>query len=101
VKTERKQPDPDQTVRCPRLGHSIAFSYCCEENHGRPCFKTLDCWFEHFDVRTYFEQKLGPDEMDRLFSQPPKPKLCSLLELIAKAKQNANPEQQNPQKEVK
>jgi hypothetical protein len=101
VKTERKQPDPDQTIRCPRLGHSIAFSYCCEENNGRPCFKTLDCWFEHFDVSTYFQQKLGPDEMDRLFSQPPKPKLCSLLELIAKAKQNANPEQQNPQKEAK
>lgn len=81
-------PDEDHTIRCPRLGHNLGFSYCRIENNGNPCFKALDCWFEHFQVQAYFEARLGPEKMQQLFRQPPKTKMISLLELIQQAQKN-------------
>lgn len=73
-------------VRCPRLGHQIEFSYCRRENQGLPCFKTLDCWHQHFDVAEMLSKELTPEEWDRVFNRPAKPKMKSLLELIDQAK---------------
>jgi hypothetical protein len=73
-------------IRCPRLGHHVAFSYCRSENRGLPCFKTLDCWFERFDVEEYLRRRLSLDEWERAFEKPPKEKVVSLLELIEQAK---------------
>ena len=80
-------PDEDYKVRCPRLGHMIHFAYCRIENRGLPCFKTLDCWFEHFGVEEHLRQELTPDEWERIFFRPPKTKMISLVELIEQAKQ--------------
>lgn len=85
MKEKIPPPDEDHTIRCPRLGHNLSFSYCQVENNGIPCFKALDCWFEYFDVQAYFEARLDPEQMQQLFHQPPKPKLLSLLELIKQA----------------
>jgi hypothetical protein len=79
-------PDDNFMIRCPRLGHQIYFSYCCSENQGLPCFKTIDCWHQHFPVKEHLEQTLTPEEWDKIFNNPPKPKMLSLLELIEKAK---------------
>lgn len=73
-------------MRCPRLGHHVAFSYCRSENRGLPCFKTLDCWFERFEVEQYLRRRLSSDEWERAFEKPPKEKVVSLLELIEQAK---------------
>ncbi len=51
-------PGKEVNIRCPRLGHQINFPYCRSENNGLPCFKTLDCWFNHFDVHAYLTEKL-------------------------------------------
>ncbi len=79
-------PDDNFMIRCPRLGHQIYFAYCCSENRGLPCFKALDCWYRHFPVKHYLEQILTPEEWEKAFGTPPKPKMLSLLELIEKAK---------------
>lgn len=84
-----KRPTPpgeDFAIRCPRLGHQITFSYCRTENMGLPCFKTLDCWFEHFLVEEYLRRELSPQVWDNVFGRPPKPKMLSLVEMIEKAK---------------
>jgi hypothetical protein len=79
-------PGDDYEIRCPRLGHAIHFSYCRSENMGSPCFKALDCWFEHFPVADYFHETLTPEECIRLFQGTGKTKVMSLLELIEQAK---------------
>lgn len=79
-------PEDDYTIRCPRLGHQISFSYCRKENQGIPCFKTLDCWYEHFLVEAFFREELTPEEWERIFEKPPKPKILSLVEMIEQAK---------------
>jgi len=79
-------PGEDFTIRCPRLGHQIFFSYCVVENYGEPCFKIIDCWYRHFDVETYLKEHLSPEQWDKLVNRPPKPKVLSLLELIEQAK---------------
>ena len=86
MNTKINPPDDQYRIRCPRLGHQIMFAYCRSENEGLPCFKTLDCWFEHFEVEAYLRDLLSPEEWERVFSKPPKPKMLSLLELIEEAK---------------
>lgn len=81
-------PDDDFKIRCRKLGHMIYFSYCRKENHGLPCVKTLDCWYPFFQVEEYLRGELTPEEFDKAFSSPQKPKVLSLMELIEKAQKN-------------
>ena len=74
-------------IRCPRLGHQICFSYCRRENHGLPCFKTLDCWYAHFMVEDYLRNELSPEEWGKAFKRSDKTKTVSLIELIEQAKE--------------
>ena len=85
-------PGNDYMIRCPRLGHQIYFSYCRSENSGLPCFKTLDCWFEHFLVEEHLRQEIKPEEWKKIFERPLKPKALSLIELIEKAKKEKKEE---------
>ena len=86
MKRESTPPGEDYRIRCPRLGHQITFSYCRSENMGQPCFKTLDCWFEHFPVEEYLRKNLAAEEWEKIFGRPVKPKVLSLVELIEQAK---------------
>ncbi len=80
-------PKDDVTIRCPRLGHQIHFTYCSAENSGLPCFKALDCWFHLFDVHTYLKSKMSETDFARVFVQTGKPKILSLFDLIQQAKE--------------
>ena len=79
-------PGDDYEIRCPRLGHQITFSYCRSENYGLPCFKTLDCWYNHFSVEEFMRMELTPEQWEKGFGRPPKPKIISLVEMIEEAK---------------
>jgi hypothetical protein len=46
----------------------------------------MDCWYDHFMIEDFLRQELMPDEWDRVFNQPLKPKVLSLVELIEQAK---------------
>ena len=59
---------------------------------GLPCFKTLDCWFEHFLVEEYLRKELTPEEWEKVFDKPPKSKMLSLVELIEEAKKRIKEE---------
>lgn len=84
--------DPDALERrCPRLGHPVAFGYCrqhCDGEDGR-CTKVLDCWWEIFDVASYFRDRLTAEAFGRLSAAQPKPKVASLVELIQQARDRA------------
>ena len=73
--------------RCPRLGNPVPFNYCeiCGDDR-QPCFKILDCWWEHFDVVQYLKDNLSEDQFNRLADARPKPKVTSLIELIEQAR---------------
>ena len=74
--------------RCPRLGNAVPFHYCeiCGDEQ-KPCFKILDCWWEHFDVVQYLKDNLTEDQFNQLIQQRPKPKVTSLIELIEQARE--------------
>ncbi len=80
----QKNTPPDDTfqIRCPKLGHQIYFSYCRQENMGNPCFKTLNCWYIHFQVVDYLKKELTAEEWQDSFEKPPKPKMLSLVEIL-------------------
>jgi len=59
---------------------------------GLPCFKTLDCWFNHFLVEEHLRQELTSDEWEKIFNSPLKPKMISLVELIEQAKKRKKKE---------
>jgi hypothetical protein len=73
--------------RCPRLGNPVPFNYCevCGDDQ-HPCFKILDCWWEHFDVVQYLKDHLPADQFNQVMTARPKPKVTSLIELIEQAK---------------
>jgi hypothetical protein len=73
--------------RCPRLGNPVPFDYCefCGDEQ-QPCFKILDCWWEHFDVVQYLKDNLTEDQFNQLLQSRPKPKVTSLIELIEQAR---------------
>ena len=85
-------PGDDYLIRCPRLGHQISFSYCRMERGDLPCFKALDCWFEHFDVDGFFRRELTDEQMEKAFSRSGHSKMMSLLDLIEQAKRKTEPE---------
>ena len=85
---DTKQVD-EYSIRCPRLGHAITFSYCRSENNGLPCFKTLDCWFQYFPVEEYLRGRLTQDEWEKVFEGKGKTKVQSLIELIEDARKRA------------
>jgi hypothetical protein len=82
-------PGEDYTIRCPKLGHQIQFSYCRFEQTDFPCSKILDCWHEHFNVADHLKEVLTPEALEKLVHPTRKPKLLSLVELIEQAKKNA------------
>jgi hypothetical protein len=79
-------PGDDFQIRCPRLGHHLAFSYCRVESKGLPCFKIMDCWYEHFMIEEFMRADLKPEEWEKAFGRPIKPKILSLVEMIEEAK---------------
>jgi len=85
MKQTSRPPDDSFQIRCPRLGQQIHFSYCRQENMGLPCFRTLDCWYMHFQVVEYLKQELSAAEWQESFEKQPTPKMLSLAELIEKA----------------
>jgi hypothetical protein len=85
-------PDDTYLIRCPRLGHPIYFSYCRRENNGLPCFKTLDCWHEHFLVAEFLSEEIAPQQWTILFESPPKPKILSLVEMMEQARKRKDQE---------
>ncbi|MFY9942173.1 MAG: hypothetical protein WAK57_08365 [Desulfobacterales bacterium] len=77
--------------RCPRLGGPVRFAYCRDHGGDRPatpCGKLFDCWWEVFDVAAYLRANLPAETVAQLLQRTPRPKVQSLLEMIARAQQD-------------
>lgn len=81
-------PGDDYRIRCRRLGHEVPFSYCRSESRGLPCFKTIDCWYDHFLVEDLLRRELRQEEWDLVFAGPPRPKVLTLVDLIEQARRS-------------
>ena len=73
-------------IRCPKLGGEVTFAYCLVEGGDLPCPRTIVCWQQYFPVETHLRAKLTQAQWDRCFSQTPKGKMVSLVELMEAAK---------------
>ncbi len=82
-------PHEEKERRCPKLGGPVTFDYCKLESSGLPCARAIHCWFELFDVESYFRNELSAEEFDRCFNAPPPSKIGSLMEIIEQAKKVA------------
>jgi hypothetical protein len=51
--------------------------------------QTLNCWYRYFAVEDFLRAEISPEEFDRIFRRPPKPKVQSLMEMIAEAQKRA------------
>lgn len=92
-----KQPESsyeDKEIRCPKLGGPVTFGYCRIEDIGRPCFRAITCWEDHFAVEALFRDSMSKEEFDKCFSRPPPSKVGTLLELIEKAKKLSEDKQE-------
>lgn len=80
--------DDDRSRRCPMLGSAVPFRYCRTLTDGTPCWRTIRCWWEIFDVAAALQATLTEEEIRRLaVAEPPKPKINQLLDLIAQAQE--------------
>jgi len=70
------------------LGSPVPFGYCRTLTDGQPCRRTIQCWWEIFNVVERLRTMM-PDEAIAALTQarPPTPKVNQLLDLIAQAKQ--------------
>ena len=84
---------PDRkSIRCPRLGGPVPFAYCEQAGRdGLPCFKVMDCWWQHFDVAGYLQKHLNAQELRKALERPPQPKITGILERIQQARGNTDP----------
>jgi glutathione S-transferase len=53
----------------------------------QPCLKVVDCWWETFDIVRYLQEHLPEEQFARVLNARPKPKVASLVEIIAQTKQ--------------
>jgi hypothetical protein len=72
--------------RCPRLGGPVGFKYCLACESEEPCGKVVDCWWETFDIVRYLRDNLSEEQFNRVTTARPKPKVASLVELIAQVR---------------
>jgi hypothetical protein len=80
-------------TRCPRLGGPVTFQYCRRfAENDLPCWKVFDCWWEIFDVAGFMKEILPETDFQKLMDSKPKPKIVSLVELIARTRENLSME---------
>jgi hypothetical protein len=81
-------PDPETLERhCPRLGGRVRLAYCRDSaTSPPPCDKIRDCWWERLDIDQLLARTLPPEALARLADAPPRGKIATLLELIARAR---------------
>jgi len=75
----------DKSIRCPRVGGYVNFMFCRSENNLLPCKWVVDCWKKRIDIKQFLDEHYSNEEIKGIFL-PSKPKIQSLLELIAKVK---------------
>lgn len=74
--------------RCPTLGHDLEFRYCRAPGRDLPCGRIVGCWSEAFDVESWLREHFTAEQIAAIHA-PRKDKACTLVELIARARDRA------------
>jgi len=77
------------SIRCPRLGGEVTFSYCRQEGISIPCFRIITCWHPFFPVEKHLRDTMTAESWGSFMSHMPKDKTTTLIELIEEAKKRA------------
>ncbi|MBW1973147.1 MAG: hypothetical protein JRI44_10010 [Deltaproteobacteria bacterium] len=80
--------DETLKLRCPKLGGPVTLKYCLTTNNKLFCPRITTCWEGKIDISSIIKERFSPEEIDSVFSSPPKDKVLTLIELIEKAKKN-------------
>ncbi len=75
------------------LGHDIPFRYCRTMREGLPCAKIFDCWFEILPIMDFVEEHYSEEEQKQIVA-PPKSRITSIAEILAKAAKNKKEEKE-------
>ena len=82
------------SVRCPKLGGTVTFSYCRTLDDGLPCNRALVCFERVFPVGQYFVRVLREQTFRRIFIEgTAKPdRVTQLLDEVALARERVEKE---------
>ena len=81
-----KTEHDDKLIRCPKLGDEMTFAYCLQESGELPCARIVRCWSPFFDVESFIQQKMTPEQWDCFINSRHPDKVTSLIEMIEAAK---------------
>ena len=82
------KPYREWTMRCPRLGGEVLFSYCEREAGDLPCRQVVRCWQAGFPVEDYLRETLMPEAWERFNGQTPKDRMTTILDVVEAAKKH-------------
>lgn len=92
-KNEEANPQ-NREVYCARLGHFVPLRYCLKPAQEKPCFKIKDCWWQTFDIVSYLESTLDPEDFHRLMTDasPTPNRISTILGVIEDIKKRGESE---------
>ena len=76
-------------IYCLQLGMLVEFSYCTSMNDHLPCRNILGCWKHRADIITILREQFTDEELNKVFSSPPKTRIERIIESIEKKDQSS------------
>ncbi len=73
-------------VHCPSLGGQVPFKYCRTMQANLPCANIVRCWCRRFDIVAFLAQNYEPEDLEKAFGTPRKPRLERLLDILQRLK---------------
>jgi len=85
-----------KSLRCPKLGGEVPFSYCKIVQDGRPCERIMVCWEVFLDIEAYLRDHYTPSEIEHFLHPTPKDKMTTLIDIIEQAKKSSGKKKPPP-----
>lgn len=67
----------------------VEFSYCTSMNEELPCRNIIGCWRGRTDILEFLKEKFTREELQKVFSAPPKSRIDRLIEGIEKSEEKS------------
>ena len=80
----------NKLIYCKRLGHELNFKYCRTTDLNVLCRSIKDCWHHKIDIITFLNENYSKEDLTKLESQTPTPKMMSIFEIMKKAQERVD-----------